>query len=663
MMASFKGGAIMTEKTFVHPYMPNGVPAVRAAMLKELGISSVEEIYRSIIPDRLLFKGRLGLPEAIGSEAELADHVLGLLSQNVSCADAVSFLGAGCYRHHVPALCDEIANRAEFLTAYCGDTYSDHGKMQAIFEYASMMGELLDADVVSYTTYDGGQAVCSSLRMAMRMTGRTEALVPETMNPEILSQARTYCRSAGSVTPVKADRETGRMDLSDLKAKLSSRTAVVFFENPSYLGFLEEEPRRIAALAHEAGALCVVMPEVASLGALESPMNYGADFVCGEIQPLGMHLQLGGGSQAIYANVAVIRAWHESRGEGTQRDEIITTILSHPANPGAAATLGYKVITLTPGPDGTPDFEALRSAVSPRTAGLLITNPEDTGIYNERITEFVDLVHRAGGLCAYDQANANGTFGIARAREAGFDLCHFNLHKSFGSPHGCQGPAAGAQGAVKKLEPFLPLPRVAFDGEKYHLVGDAPLSVGYLRKFLGVPAVVLRVYAYIRSLGPDGLKQASELSILNNNYLIKKLLEIDGLELPWAPGKRRMEQARLSWRTLTDETGVTTDDIDRRVVDYGYQSYFSSHHPRVIPEPFTPEPAETYSKADIDGYAETMAAIAAEARSDPEIVKTAPHNAALASRIDESALNDENRLATTWRAWKKLNAAAPSEPS
>ena len=285
----------MTEKTFVHPYMPNSVPAVKEAMLKELGISSVGEIYKSIIPDKLLFKGRLDLPEAIESEAELADHVMGLLRQNVSCADAVSFLGAGCYRHHVPALCDEIANRAEFLTAYCGDTYSDHGKMQAIFEYASMMGELLDADVVSYTTYDGGQAACSSLRMMMRMTGRSEALVPETMNPEVLSQARTYCRSAGTIVTVKADRATGRMDLADLKAKLSPRTAGVFFENPSYLGFLEEEPRRIAALAHEAGALCVVMPEVASLGVLESPMNYGADFVCGEIQPLGMHLQLGGG--------------------------------------------------------------------------------------------------------------------------------------------------------------------------------------------------------------------------------------------------------------------------------------------------------------------------------------------------------------------------------
>ncbi|MGI6075004.1 MAG: aminomethyl-transferring glycine dehydrogenase subunit GcvPA [Pyramidobacter sp.] len=285
----------MTRGAFVHPYMPNSVPAVREAMLKELGVSSVEEIYKSVIPDRLLFKGRLDLPERIESEAELVDHVMGLLRKNVSCDDVINFLGAGCYRHYVPALCDEIAGRAEFLTAYCGDTYSDHGKMQAIFEYASMMGELLDADVVSYTTYDGGQAVCSSLRMMMRMTGRRQVLVPETMNPEILSQARTYCCSAGEVVTVKADGNTGRMDLDDLKSKLGGQAAGVFFENPSYLGFLEEEPRHIVSLAHDVGALCVVMPEVASLGVLESPVNYGADFVCGEIQPLGMHLQLGGG--------------------------------------------------------------------------------------------------------------------------------------------------------------------------------------------------------------------------------------------------------------------------------------------------------------------------------------------------------------------------------
>ena len=195
---------------------------------------------------------------------------------------------------------------------------------------------------------------------------------------------------------------------------------------------------------------------------------------------------------------------------------------------------------------------------------------------------------------------------------------------------------------------------MTFDGKKYHLEEDAPASIGYLRKFLGVPAVILRTYAYIRSLGPDGLKQVSELSLLNNNYLIKKLLKIDGLTLPWAPGKKRLEQARLSWKKLTDETGVTTDDIDRRIVDYGFQSYFTSHHPRIIAEPFTPEAVETYSKADIDDYVETLAAIAAEARRDPQTVKTAPHRAALARRIDEGALTDENRLVTTWRAWKKL---------
>ena len=158
----------VSESVRISPYMPNSVPAVRKDMLDELGLTAVSEIYESIIPDKLLYKRRLELPEAIGSEAELKDHVTGLLRKNTSCDEAISFLGAGCYRHHVPALCDEVANRAEFLTAYCGDTYSDHGKMQAIFEYASMMGELLDADVVSYTTYDGGQAVCSSLRMALR---------------------------------------------------------------------------------------------------------------------------------------------------------------------------------------------------------------------------------------------------------------------------------------------------------------------------------------------------------------------------------------------------------------------------------------------------------------------------------------------------------------
>ena len=365
-------------------------------------------------------------------------------------------------------------------------------------------------------------------------------------------------------------------------------------------------------------------------------------------------LQPAGGSQAIFANVQAIRAYFEKKGEGGQRDEIITTILSHPANRGTAATLGYKVITLYPDENGLPDIEALKAAVSEHTAALMITNPEDTGIYNDRIRQFVDIVHEAGGLCVYDQANLNGVFGLTRARDAGFDMCHYNLHKSFSSPHGCQGPGAGAQCVSKELAGYVAAPVVEFDGTRYYLDHQMPDSIGKLRSFYGVPSVMIRAYAYIRSLGADGMRQIAELSILNNNYLISRLLKIRGLTMPFAEGRFRMEQARLSWQELTEETGVTTDDICRRIVDYGFQDYFTSHHPRVLPEPFTPEPVETYSKDDMDEYVAAFEAISQEAYTDPELVKGAPYKAALGARIEEECLTDWSRFATTWRAYKRM---------
>ena len=197
-------------------------------------------------------------------------------------------------------------------------------------------------------------------------------------------------------------------------------------------------------------------------------------------------------------------------------------------------------------------------------------------------------------------------------------------------------------------------PTVEYDGEKYYLDSDRPDSIGKLRMFYGVPSVLIRAYAYIRTLGADGMKQIAELSILNNNYLIKKLLEIKGLSMPFAEGRFRMEQARLSWQELTEDTGVTTDDICRRIVDYGFQDYFTSHHPRVLLQPFTPEPVETYSKDDIDEFAAAFAAIADEAYTAPEIVKSAPHKAALGARIQEECLTEWEKFATTWRAYKKL---------
>lgn len=282
------------ERPFVFPAMPNSVPGVKEDMMREIGITDLEQLY-AVIPEQLRFRGSLGLPPPLPSELELRRHVEALLARNSSCAEKTSFLGAGCYRHYVPAICDEINGRSEFISAYCGDTYSDHGKLQAVFEYTSLMGELLDMDVVSYTTFDGGQAAASALRMAARITGRQEVLIPSTMNPEIASQLRDYGQKALNLVTIASDPLTGRIDLADLTAKLSGRTAAVFIENPSYLGILEEGAREISQLAHRSGALSVIHCDPISLGVLEPPAALGADIACGEIQSLGMHQLYGGG--------------------------------------------------------------------------------------------------------------------------------------------------------------------------------------------------------------------------------------------------------------------------------------------------------------------------------------------------------------------------------
>lgn len=355
------------------------------------------------------------------------------------------------------------------------------------------------------------------------------------------------------------------------------------------------------------------------------------------------------GSGAIYTNVAMIRAYHAKKGEAETRDEIITTIFSHPSNAACAKTAGYKVITLYPDEDGYPDIEALKVAVSERTAALLITNPEDTGIFNPRIEEFVQMVHDAGGLCSYDQANANGILGITRAREAGFDMCHFNLHKTFSTPHGCGGPGAGASGVTDKLAPFLPVPTVEFDGGAYSLDYNRSDSIGKMGPFCGVPQNILRAYAWIMSLGADGLREVAEVCVLNNNYLMKKVLEIQGASAPYAKGKRRIEQVRYSWEQLAEETGVHSEEIGLRVADFGTH-YWTSHHPYVVPEPMTLEPTESYSKADLDEFVAILKHIAEEAYSNPEVVKSAPHNSTV-HQTEHEPFDDPQSWAVTWRAY------------
>ena len=362
-------------------------------------------------------------------------------------------------------------------------------------------------------------------------------------------------------------------------------------------------------------------------------------------------LQPPAGSAAIYANASMIRAYHAWRGEADQRDEIITTIFSHPSNAACAQTAGFKVITLYPDQDGYPDLDALKAAVSERTAGLMITNPEDTGIFNPQIDEFVKVVHDAGGLCAYDQANANGILGITRAKETGFDLCHFNLHKTFSSPHGCGGPGAGACGVTEELAKFLPTPVVAFDGERYRLDYDRPHSIGRMVPFYGYAPVVVRAYAWAMSLGAEGLREVAEIAALNNNYLLNKVLEIDGASAPYAEGKRRIEQVRYSWEALAEETGVHSEELGLRAADFGLH-YWTSHHPFIVPEPCTLEPTETPSKDNLDEYVSVLSHVAEEARTDPEVVKSAPHNSTVHS-IDHAPLDDPEKWAMTWRAYRR----------
>ncbi len=363
-------------------------------------------------------------------------------------------------------------------------------------------------------------------------------------------------------------------------------------------------------------------------------------------------LQPAAGSAAIYTNASIIRAYHRSRGD-LARDEIITTIFSHPSNAACARTAGFKIITLHPDSNGYPDLAALRAAVSERTAGMLITNPEDTGIFNPRIEEFVKAVHEAGGLCSYDQANANGILGITRAHEAGFDLCHFNLHKTFSSPHGCGGPAVGATGVTQELSRFLPVPVVEFDGSRYALDYARPDSIGKVGPFYGVAPVVLRSFAWVMALGARGLREVAEIAVLNNNYLLGKMLAIPGVSAPFAKGKRRIEQVRYSWERLARETGVHSEEIGLRAADFGVH-YWTSHHPYIVPEPCTLEPTESYSKDDLDEYAAILSHVAEEARRAPDVVKAAPHNCTIHT-IDHAPLDDPSRWAMTWRAYLRKN--------
>ncbi|MGA4475924.1 aminomethyl-transferring glycine dehydrogenase subunit GcvPA [Ectopseudomonas chengduensis] len=297
-----------------HPYMANSVPALKQAMLDSIGVASIEELFRQI-PHEHRLKRPVELPPAL-TEHELRRHLLTTLVKNRTCEQNLNFLGAGCWQHHVPAACDEVVRRNEWLTSVFGEPSSDHGRNQAWFEFCSQLGELLNMDLVGLPVRSWGCAAGHAIRMASRITGRNEVAVVRAIDPERLSVIRNYCEPVempGHITVrlIDFDPDSGLLDLDHLRASIGKETAAVYFETPSYFGVIEQQGAEISALAHAVGAEVIVGVDPISLGVLASPSDFGADIVVGTTQPLGVHMNSGGGVIGFIASRDEVRYAHQ----------------------------------------------------------------------------------------------------------------------------------------------------------------------------------------------------------------------------------------------------------------------------------------------------------------------------------------------------------------
>ncbi|MCG8426971.1 MAG: aminomethyl-transferring glycine dehydrogenase subunit GcvPB [Chromatiales bacterium] len=330
------------------------------------------------------------------------------------------------------------------------------------------------------------------------------------------------------------------------------------------------------------------------------------------------------GAQGEFAGVAMIKAYHDARND-TARNEILVPDAAHGTNPASAVMCGYQVREIPTGPDGDVDVEALRKVVGPQTAGIMLTNPSTVGVFERRIEEIAKLVHEAGGLLYYDGANLNAILGKVRPGDMGFDVIHMNLHKTFSTPHGGGGPGAGPVGVSERLIPYLPVPMVDHDGDKYIWLTEeeCPDTIGRLSAFAGNAGVLLRAYIYARMLGKGGMSRVAEYSTLNANYMLKRMQEA-GFEAAY-PDRRATHEFIITLRKQAKELDVNTMDFAKRLLDYGMHAP-TTYFPLLVPECLLIEPTETEDKETLDAFIDAMIAIQAEAESDPEQVKGAPYS-------------------------------------
>jgi glycine dehydrogenase subunit 2 len=358
-----------------------------------------------------------------------------------------------------------------------------------------------------------------------------------------------------------------------------------------------------------------------------------------------MTLQPAAGAHGEYTGLMLMRAYHRDM-KNLARDEIVVPDSAHGTNPASAAMAGYKVIEVPSNSSGCVDTEALKGAVGPKTAGLMITNPNTLGIFEREILEITQIVHEAGGLLYYDGANLNAIMGKAKPGDMGFDIVHLNLHKTFATPHGGGGPGAAPIGVMNKLAEYLPIPTVEFDGSNYYLDYNRPKSIGKVRAYYGSAAIVLRAYAYILLHGREGLETASEVAVLNANYLAQKLRKIKGFSLPYAEGVPRKHEFVLSASRLAKETGVTALHVGKRLLDFGIHPP-TVYFPLIVEEAMMAEPTETVSKLELDAMVTAFEKISNEAYSNPDQPKSSPH-ATSVTRIDEAKANRPKTMELTW---------------
>jgi glycine dehydrogenase subunit 2 len=363
-------------------------------------------------------------------------------------------------------------------------------------------------------------------------------------------------------------------------------------------------------------------------------------------------LQPAAGAHGEYLGVLLIRAYHEDRGELEERTEIIIPDSAHGTNPATAIMAGFKTIEVPSNEDGGVDLEALESVVGPQTAGLMLTNPNTLGVFDNNIAKIAEMVHNAGGLMYYDGANLNAIMGKCRPGDMGFDVVHVNLHKTFSTPHGGGGPGSGPVGVKSFLAEYLPVPDIIENDSIYSLDWDRPKSVGKIHGYHGNVGPMLRAYTYMVTMGGEGLKEASELAVLNSNYVAAKLKDVKGYSLPFAEGKPRMHEAVLSAEKMNEETGVRALNVSKKLLDYGLHAP-TTYFPLIVPEALMVEPTETEPVEVLDEFIEAMKEISDLAYSNPEDVLGAPVMTVV-GKLDEARAAHPRTICLSWKAYCRL---------